>query len=107
MRGLRAGKGESDRHWTLYRNLQVPWRGATRETDRVSKTLLVFTPNYQTVTSNHLSPKRQVEAGVCAPQPYPHSRTPTPHGRTRVSLRDRLRNVEGHTPVHIHASVGP
>lgn len=77
----------------------VAW--ATRETDRVSKTLLVFTSNYQTMTFDHFSPKRQVEAGVSAP-----SRTPTPHGRTRGSLLDRLKNIEGHTPVHIYSSLG-
>lgn len=110
VRGLRAGKGESNRHWTLYRNLnggrlQVPWRGATRETDRVSKTLLVFTPNYQTVTFSHLSPKRQVEAGVCAPQPYAHAaRAHTglpprqvkkrrgPHSRPHTCVRGPLRS---------------
>lgn len=76
----------------------MPGREATHETDRVSKTLLAFTPNYQTMTFDHLSPKRLVEAGVCAPQPYPHS--------PRVSLLDRLKNIESHTLVHIYSSMG-
>lgn len=80
----------------------MPGREATHETDRVSKTLLAFTPNYQTMTFDHLSLPR----GRWKQVSVPPSRTPTPHGRTRVSLLDRLKNIESHTLVHIYSSMG-